>query len=1105
MLFAMCKPASFASQIGKILAIIAAFLLAGAAIAQDDDEDDALGISDLETLEDVDDFFRDLTEQVSELLEPDSSAEDEGLDEEETREGQAERRRLRRAVPDEVWSQLQENRRLGRQIDRALVDRQERAYASSIEGFVRLRASAGARAPGPLRPLYSLADCRDYFNLGSWQNNWGFPERAVASFRKARRNCKRLRYVPPSLDIALQGREAAALRKLSRYPEALSLFKSAYGLLRERKFRDTDVAAEVGNEYAALLATIGQDDAGRKILLELWNSVEPRSGDVDFKLRILTSLVDEASRRGSYTEALRWVGHAEKLLTTDALRQKHYYTVAFRRAYARWAALGPAAAERDYREIADRLSREKDAQERYADIKLSLGYVLDAAGKTADANRVMREVELLAGSTKTTPYVRLGHYSSLGSFYLASGDCSSALRTSKIAYDISKAGSIPVLWQDSARFGYSRALLQCGRSPEAFRLLNEPTASAKILPYQEASREWLRALALHGDGKHGDAVATMRATCDRYSRDTLGSQSGSATSIYTSEILLLSAATCARDLSALYWASARQNSGTAAQGDAAHALTGPLAESFLAAQTALQTQADDGVSLALAMGAARRVGGRAPELVSSYEELSRRLADRQRDLENSVLLGASGVAQIEADIAKLRAQRDQARDAITRLAPGYWRERMPQPVQAGTLTGAAGPAILRDGETLILLSLSDTSAVPSLIFALSTRGSDVAAIRTPPRQIKALIARLRDAIRPREESGDKGARVSLAQFDRSAAIELHKILFSDERIKKIVGPSHTILLVPSGEMRTLPLGVLVTRPLPDPIARSPSDFLATPWLLKEKAVAVFPTVSALVQLRQTESRATALGARRFLGIANPSYGQQAEAAPEVQLAEQKALGRTAAASAGGYPVLTPLGQISEKELTQVGALMAPGSRVVSGPNATEAWFKGLAASGALEQIDVLAFATHGLLPSQSGPLIGEPALALAKPDRPGAEDGLLTASEIARMRFGAALIMLSACETGSDESGRSLAALSRAFLQAGARSLLITHWPIRNDLGGAILPRMLEVQRASPDLSLAQALQRASLDVMNDTTLHGAHPAQWAAFTLIGDGGRLPK
>jgi CHAT domain-containing protein len=80
-----------------------------------------------------------------------------------------------------------------------------------------------------------------------------------------------------------------------------------------------------------------------------------------------------------------------------------------------------------------------------------------------------------------------------------------------------------------------------------------------------------------------------------------------------------------------------------------------------------------------------------------------------------------------------------------------------------------------------------------------------------------------------------------------------------------------------------------------------------------------------------------------------------------------------------------------------------------------------------------------------------------------------------------------------------LSGLSRAFFYAGARSLLVSHWRVRDDVAPVLIPAMLLSEREHPEMSHAESLQRASLAVLDNLSLHAADPSAWAAFTLIGD------
>ena len=88
----------------------------------------------------------------------------------------------------------------------------------------------------------------------------------------------------------------------------------------------------------------------------------------------------------------------------------------------------------------------------------------------------------------------------------------------------------------------------------------------------------------------------------------------------------------------------------------------------------------------------------------------------------------------------------------------------------------------------------------------------------------------------------------------------------------------------------------------------------------------------------------------------------------------------------------------------------------------------------------LHFATHGVLAGEL-PTLTEPALVLSEED---GEDGFLTASEVHRLKSTAELVVLSACNTGAGNTvaGEGVIAMGRSFLLAGARTVLVSLWPV---------------------------------------------------------------
>ena len=165
-----------------------------------------------------------------------------------------------------------------------------------------------------------------------------------------------------------------------------------------------------------------------------------------------------------------------------------------------------------------------------------------------------------------------------------------------------------------------------------------------------------------------------------------------------------------------------------------------------------------------------------------------------------------------------------------------------------------------------------------------------------------------------------------------------------------------------------------------------------------------------------------------------------------------------------------------------------------GPSATEAAFK----AASLNEYRVIHLAVHAFADST---FPDRAALVLLSDPSLG-EDGFLQASEIAQMRLQADLVVLSACETavGPLQGQDGIANLSRAFLMAGARTVISTLWEIDDSSSLFLMKRFYA--HLSTNQSAASALTAAKRDMLR-TLGPKALPYQWAAFTIEGaEGGR---
>jgi CHAT domain-containing protein len=184
---------------------------------------------------------------------------------------------------------------------------------------------------------------------------------------------------------------------------------------------------------------------------------------------------------------------------------------------------------------------------------------------------------------------------------------------------------------------------------------------------------------------------------------------------------------------------------------------------------------------------------------------------------------------------------------------------------------------------------------------------------------------------------------------------------------------------------------------------------------------------------------------------------------------------------------------------------APSSDVFLGMRATKAQVMSLNEKDLLKQYRVVHFATHGLLSGEVAKMFEahiEPALVLT-PDQNSESNqtsALLSASEAALLKLDSEFVLLSACNTASEDgiSGESLSGLARAFLYAGARSLLVSHWYVDSVASVHLVSTMMDYLDKFPSSGRAVALQKSILQFIESEKQ--THPRFWAPYVIVGEG-----
>lgn len=275
---------------------------------------------------------------------------------------------------------------------------------------------------------------------------------------------------------------------------------------------------------------------------------------------------------------------------------------------------------------------------------------------------------------------------------------------------------------------------------------------------------------------------------------------------------------------------------------------------------------------------------------------------------------------------------------------------------------------------------------------------------------------------------------------RSEARRLYALLLAPlaERLRK----AQRVIISADGPLHALPFAAL----------KDERGFLA-----ERKALAFVP--SGTVYAQQAMARAPRRwGAPAAFG--DPRYGS------------------------GTFPPLPG----SRREVSAV-ATIFPDTRTYVGRQATEETVKALDREGRF-----VHFAVHGVV-DQRAPLDSALVLSTAATEE-DRDNGLLHAWEIfERVRLDADLVALSACGSaaGADRPGEGIIGLTRAFLYAGARSVLASLWNVGDASTGAFMRTFYEGW--SRGVSKAEALRRAQVDAIR----RGQRPLRWAAFQLYGD------
>ena len=536
-------------------------------------------------------------------------------------------------------------------------------------------------------------------------------------------------------------------------------------------------------------------------------------------------------------------------------------------------------------------------------------------------------------------------------------------------------------------------------------------------------------------------------------------------------------------------------------------------EAFEVAQWASQSSAAAAVA---EMGVRFAAGNDAlAALVRESQDLSATWSDRDKALTAARSLPANqqnraAIDQLQKYIFEVETRLKAVAAQLQQQFPDYAALASPKPLKVDAVQHLLG-----NDEALVYFLLDDHA---SYVFGLTSNGFVWQPLPLGASEISAKITAFRsglDADMIEDQAVLDSIGKKRALFDLGMAYELYVSLLGP--VEALVKGKRHLIVVPSGALTALPFHLLVTvKPRVSVpavkeslTAEDMAPYRDAAWLIKRQAVSVLPSVASLSSLRLFGHKERA--SKPIIGFGNPVFNATVAAAAEQRgmrkVAARKLVTRSYTDFWQGAGVdRRQLGQSlpqlpdTADELNAVALnLGAPSADIHLGRDASETTVK----RAVLTDYRIVYFATHGLV---AGDIKGlaEPSLALTIPPQPSDfDDGLLTASEVAKLKLNADWVVLSACNTiaGDKPGAEALSGLARAFFYAGARALLVSHWEVASDAATRLTTATFDILKADPTLGRAEAMRRAMIAYSNDTSQpSNAYPAIWGPFSIIGEG-----
>jgi CHAT domain-containing protein/tetratricopeptide (TPR) repeat protein len=462
-------------------------------------------------------------------------------------------------------------------------------------------------------------------------------------------------------------------------------------------------------------------------------------------------------------------------------------------------------------------------------------------------------------------------------------------------------------------------------------------------------------------------------------------------------------------------------------------------------------------------------------LIEKERDLTRVLnAKAQREMGLKARKGGTEeIATLQREISTLEDEYQQVLAAIRKSSPQYSALTQPQPLDLKGIQRELDP-----NTVLLEYSLGEERS-----YVWVVTNDSLKTYTLPKRaEVESVARRVNEPLAAREiatfeSPAERRARIARADAGfQKAASELSQMILAPAAAEF---GNKRLVVVADGALQYVPFAAL-------PVAPN------RPLIVDHELVSL-PSASAFALQRQILANRP-LAPEAVAVIADPVFSTN-----DVRL------GGTAVKESVSTRIIEhepggPGGQLSiprlpftRWEADQILAVSPAGSTLKAvGFNANRA----IAGSGELSKYRYVHFATHGYVDTERA---GFSAIVLSMFDRDGKpQDGFLRTHDIYNLKLPAELVVLSACETGlgKEVTGEGLEGLTRAFMYAGARRVVVSLWNV-NDKATASLMQRLYTEMLRSHKTPAAALRAAQIEMLR--TRQWQSPYFWAPFVMQGE------